>query len=78
MELMLTIIALTLTGIIINGVSVSIAAITSLDWKKQVTHDKAFEMQLLKCASQVSPLSSSFTLDTEIMRSDECNWWKDG
>lgn len=56
-------IALTLTGIIINGVSISIAAITSLDWKKQTTHDKAFELQLLKLASQVSYVLHSVIFD---------------
>jgi len=42
--------ALTVTGIIINSVSISISALTSLDWKQQATHDRAFVKQLAKVA----------------------------
>lgn len=42
--------ALTVSGIVINGVSVALSALTSLDWKQQSTHDKAFAQQLCKVA----------------------------
>ncbi|KAH8589294.1 hypothetical protein B0O99DRAFT_637297 [Bisporella sp. PMI_857] len=38
--------ALTVTGIIINAISVSLSALTSLDWKQQVTHNAEFARQL--------------------------------
>lgn len=34
----------------INSISISLSALTSLDWKKQTTHDKAFAEQLCKVA----------------------------
>lgn len=42
--------ALTVSGVVINSLSVAIAALTSLDWKKQATHDRAFAEQLCKVA----------------------------
>lgn len=42
--------ALTVSGIVINSLSISIAALTSLDWKTQSTHDRAFAEQLCKVA----------------------------
>ena len=41
---------LTVSGIIINAISISLSALTSLDWKKQVTHDRVFAAQLCKVA----------------------------
>jgi hypothetical protein len=37
---------LVVSGIVINSVSVAIAAVTSLDWKKQATHNREFAKQL--------------------------------
>jgi len=42
--------ALTVSGVIINSISISLSALTSLDWKQQSTHDKAFAQQLCKVA----------------------------
>lgn len=33
-----------------NAVSISLSALTSLDWKKQSTHDKVFAAQLCRIA----------------------------
>lgn len=32
----------------VNSLSISLSALTSLDWKKQVTHEKKFAEMLLK------------------------------
>lgn len=40
--------ALTISGIVVNSVSISLSALTSLDWQKQATHDKQFAAQLSK------------------------------
>ncbi|KAG9231748.1 hypothetical protein BJ875DRAFT_357699, partial [Amylocarpus encephaloides] len=40
--------ALTLTNITVNSLSITIAALTSLDWKFQSTNDRVFAEQLLK------------------------------
>lgn len=40
--------ALKVAGVIVNSLSIMLAAATSLDWKKQGTHDKQFAAQLLK------------------------------
>lgn len=53
---------MTVTGVIINSISVSISALTSLDWKKQVTHDAAFAQALVKCAQDP-------VLETAVLRS---------
>jgi hypothetical protein len=34
--------------VVVNSFSVMLSAVTSLDWKKQATHDKQFAAQLLK------------------------------
>jgi len=36
--------------VVINSISISISALTSLDWKKQITNDRAFAEQLFKVA----------------------------
>ena len=33
---------------VVNSVSIMLSAVTSLDWKRQATHDKKFAAQLLK------------------------------
>ncbi|KAL3419305.1 hypothetical protein PVAG01_09527 [Phlyctema vagabunda] len=38
--------ALMIAGVVINSVSISLSALTSLDWKKQLTHDRALVDQL--------------------------------
>jgi hypothetical protein len=35
---------------VINSISVGLSAVTSLDWKQQSTHDRAFARQLCKVA----------------------------
>lgn len=34
----------------INAISISLSALTSLDWKKQATHDRVFAARLLRIA----------------------------
>lgn len=41
---------LLISGIVINAISISLSALTSLDWKKESTHDRAFAARLLKIA----------------------------
>ncbi|KAF8853046.1 hypothetical protein BDZ45DRAFT_677953 [Acephala macrosclerotiorum] len=41
---------LTVASIIINAFSISLSALTSLDWKTQTTHDKAFAAMLCRIA----------------------------
>ncbi|KUJ07239.1 uncharacterized protein LY89DRAFT_790012 [Mollisia scopiformis] len=41
---------LTISGIIINASSISLSALTSLDWKRQKTHDRVFADQLCRIA----------------------------
>lgn len=40
-----------MTGIIINALSISLSAATSLDWKLQITHDNELITRLQKVAS---------------------------
>jgi len=42
--------ALTVSGIVINSISVVLSALTSLDWEQQSTHDRTFARQLCKVA----------------------------
>lgn len=35
-------------GIVINAVSISLSALTSLDWQTSSTHDREFAQQLIK------------------------------
>ncbi|KAH8805654.1 hypothetical protein F5884DRAFT_454526 [Xylogone sp. PMI_703] len=40
--------AITISGIVVNSLSIMLSALTSLDWQKQATHDKKFAQQLVK------------------------------
>ncbi|KAF4635192.1 hypothetical protein G7Y89_g2901 [Cudoniella acicularis] len=40
--------ALTVSGIVVNSISISLSALTSLDWKSKTTNDRLFAEQLVK------------------------------
>jgi hypothetical protein len=40
--------ALTISGVVVNSISIAISALTSLDWKFEATNDRQFAEQLLK------------------------------
>ncbi|KAH6669013.1 hypothetical protein B0J14DRAFT_154877 [Halenospora varia] len=40
--------SLTVSGIVVNSLSISIAALTSLDWKSKSTNERLFAEQLLR------------------------------
>lgn len=43
-------VALTVAGIVINSVSVTLSALTSLDWQSMSRKDRKFAQQLVKVA----------------------------
>jgi hypothetical protein len=41
-------IALTVAGIVVNSVSITLSALTSLDWQSKSTHERQFAQQLIR------------------------------
>ena len=41
-------VVLTVSGVVVNSISIAISALTSLDWKFEATNERQFAEQLLK------------------------------